>query len=110
MHKDLKLENVLYRMEGKAVLLKLIDYGFSKVDTTKDSQLVSGCLPYLAPEIYLGKPASRASDFYALGVILYRLTTGSFPFSVDQLNSLITGGHQYFIPNFPSELNKDIPH
>jgi len=109
MHKDLKLENVLYRMEGKAVLLKLIDYGFSKVDTTKDSQLVSGSLPYLAPEIYLGKPASRASDFYALGVILYRLTTGSFPFSVDQLNSLITGGHQYFIPNFPSELNKDIP-
>lgn len=109
MHKDLKLENVLYRMEGKAVVLKLIDYGFSKVDTTQDTQMVSGSLPYLAPELYLGKPASRASDFYALGVILYRLTTGSFPFSVDQINALITGGHQYFIPPFPSELNKDIP-
>jgi signal transduction histidine kinase/serine/threonine protein kinase len=109
LHKDLKLENVLYRMEGKAVVLRLIDYGFSKVDTTQDTQMVSGSLPYLAPEIYMGKPASRASDFYALGVILYRLTTGSFPFSVDQINALITGGHQYFIPNFPSELNKDIP-
>ncbi len=109
LHKDLKLENVLYRLEGKAITLKLIDYGFSKVDTTKDSSMVSGTLPYLAPEIYLGKPASMASDFYALGVILYRLSTGSFPFSADQINALITGGHSYFIPNFPSELNKEIP-
>lgn len=109
LHKDLKLENVLYRTEGNTIILKLIDYGFSKVDTTKDSQAVSGTLPYLAPEIYLGKPASKASDFYALGVILYKLTTGSFPFSVDQINALITGGNQYFIPSFPSELNKDIP-
>lgn len=109
LHKDLKLENVLYRIEGKSLILKLIDFGFTKIDTTKDTQMVSGTLPYLAPEIFLGKPASKASDFYALGVILYRLTTGSFPFSVDQINTLITGGHQYFIPNFPSELNKDIP-
>lgn len=109
LHKDLKLENVLYRMEGKSLILKLIDFGFSKIDPTQDNQMVSGTLPYLAPEIYLGKPATKASDFYALGVILYRLTTGSFPFSVDQVNALITGGHQYFIPNFPSELNKDIP-
>lgn len=109
LHKDLKLENVLYRMEGKSIILKLIDYGFTKIDTNKDTQMVSGTLPYLAPEIFLGKPASKASDFYALGVILYKLTTGSFPFSVDQINTLITGGHQYFIPNFPSELNKDIP-
>jgi len=109
LHKDLKLENVLYRMEGKSLTLKLIDYGFSKIDPSKDNQVVSGSLPYLAPEIYLGKPATKASDYYSLGVILYRLTTGSFPFSVDQINALITGGHQYFIPNFPSSLNKDIP-
>lgn len=109
LHKDLKLENVLYRTEGKSIILKLIDYGFSKVEAGDDAHAVTGSLPYLAPEIFLGKPASKASDFYALGVILYKLTTGSFPFSVDQINTLITGGHQYFIPNFPSELNKDIP-
>ncbi|MDY0152475.1 MAG: protein kinase, partial [Candidatus Cloacimonas sp.] len=109
LHKDLKLENVLYRMEGKSLVLKLIDFGFSKIDTGLDNHVVSGSLPYLAPEVYMGKPATKASDFYALGVILYRLTTGSFPYSVDQINALITGGNQYFIPNFPSELNKDIP-
>lgn len=109
LHKDLKLENVLYRMESKSLILKLIDFGFSKIDPDTDNQKVSGTLPYLAPEVYLGKPATKASDFYALGVILYKLTTGSFPYSIDQINALITGSHQYFIPNFPSELNKDIP-
>ncbi len=109
LHKDLKLENALYRLEGNSLVVKLIDYGFSKIVTPQDSQAVSGSLPYLAPEVYLGKAPGKASDFYALGVILYKLTTGSFPFSIDQINALITGGNQYFIPNFPSELNKDIP-
>ncbi len=109
LHKDLKLENVLYHLEKSQITVKLIDFGFSKIDPGKDSQHVSGSLPYLAPELYLGNPPSESSDFYALGVMLYRLCTGSFPFSIDQINALITGGHQYFIPNFPSELNKNIP-
>jgi signal transduction histidine kinase/serine/threonine protein kinase len=108
LHKDLKLENVLYKMEGKQITVNLIDYGFSKVDPERESQHVSGTLPYIAPELFLGKAASNRSDFYSLGVLLYRLCTGSFPFSLDQLNALITGGHQYFIPNFPSTLNKNI--
>lgn len=108
-HKDLKLENVLYHLEKSQITIKLIDYGFSKIDPGQDTQHVSGSLPYLAPELYLGDQPSESSDFYALGVMLYRLCTGTFPFSIDQINALITGGHQYFIPNFPSELNKNIP-
>lgn len=109
LHKDLKLENVLYRLEGKQITVNLIDYGFSKVDPARDSRHVSGTLPYLAPELFLGQQPTERSDFYSLGVLLYRLCTGSFPFSIDQLNALMTGGHQYFIPNFPSALNKNIP-
>ncbi|HNQ43610.1 MAG TPA: hypothetical protein PKI59_04240, partial [Candidatus Cloacimonadota bacterium] len=80
----------------------------SKIDPKKDVQNVTGSLPYLAPELYLGGLPTRSSDFYALGVMLYRLCTGSFPYTLDQINALITGGHQYFIPLFPSELNKNI--
>ena len=109
IHKDLKLENVLYHVEGKKVEIRLIDYGFTKVDPLKENQLVSGTIPYIAPEIYTGKAPDKASDFYALGVILYRLCTGSFPFNLDQINALINGNQQYFIPTFPSELNKDLP-
>ena len=109
LHKDLKLENVLYSINGAQITVNLIDYGFSKVDPSKDNQHVSGTLPYLAPELFTGGQPTAHSDFYSLGVLLYRLCTGSFPFSIDQINALITGGHQYFIPNFPSSLNKNIP-
>jgi len=109
LHKDLKLENILYRQMGNSVEVRLIDYGFAKIDTTDASNQVSGTLPYLAPELYLGKPADVTSDYYSLGVILYRLTTGAFPYTVDQINSLISGNQQYFVPKFPSELNPTIP-
>lgn len=109
LHKDLKLENVLYKMEGSQIEINLIDYGFSKINQEDDKQNVTGSLPYLAPELYTGQPASHKSDFYALGVMLYRLCTGSFPYSLDQINALISGGHQYFIPKFPSTLNRSIP-
>jgi len=109
IHKDLKPENVLYKIEGNKVDVKVIDYGFAKIDPAKDHQSVSGSLPYIAPEVYLNKKSSSASDFYSLGVLLYKITTGSFPFSIDQINTLLTGSQHYFIPKFPSELNEDVP-
>jgi len=109
LHKDLKLENILYKIENNVASVKLIDYGFSKIDLNRETQRVTGSLPYMAPEIYLGKTPTITSDYYALGVILYKLTTGTFPYNINQINALITGNHQYFIPTFPSELNPDIP-
>ncbi|HOH78342.1 MAG TPA: ATP-binding protein [Candidatus Cloacimonadota bacterium] len=109
LHKDLKPENIIYRQTGKALEVKLIDYGFAVHEQTRDNQLVSGTLPYVAPEVYLGQRTGPESDFYAMGVILYRLCTGTFPFNLDQISALMSGSQQYFIPIFPSELNKDIP-
>jgi serine/threonine protein kinase/signal transduction histidine kinase len=109
LHRDLKPENILYHSQNGELKVKLIDYGFSKVDIGKDSKLVSGTLPYIAPEVYLGKSVGFPSDFYSLGVILYRLVTGSYPFNLEQITALMSGSQQYFIPVFPSELNKAIP-
>jgi signal transduction histidine kinase/serine/threonine protein kinase len=109
IHKDLKPDNVLYKIVGNKIEAKVIDFGFTKVDPSKDQQHVAGSLPYIAPEVYLNQQTSSASDYYSLGVMLYKITTGSFPFSVDQINSLITGAQQYFIPKFPSELNSEVP-
>lgn len=109
IHKDLKPENVLYKIESNKVDIKVIDYGFAKIDPAKTNQSVTGSLPYIAPEVYLNKQVSPASDYYSLGVLLYKITTGSFPFSIEQINTLMTGSQHYFIPKFPSELNEDIP-
>lgn len=109
IHKDLKPENILYSISGNNLEVKLIDYGFSRMELDKDTQYVSGTLPYIAPEVYLGQGSSFSSDFYSLGVLIYRLITGSFPFSLDQINALRSGSQQYFIPIFPSELNPNVP-
>ncbi len=109
MHKDLKPENILYKKTLNGMEVKLIDYGFSRLELDQDTKYVSGTLPYIAPEIYLGKGAGFSSDFYSLGVIIYRLLTGSFPFTLDQINAMRSSSHQYFSPVYPSDLNPNTP-
>lgn len=76
-HRDIKLENVL--LDSK-LTPKLIDFGFATCTLDK-VKLFCGTPSYMAPEIvlkteYHGEPA----DVWALGVLLYVLLTGIFPF------------------------------
>ena len=93
VHRDLKLQNVLIGPDGHAVLT---DFGISKVFDAKGDgvrivdtvntivkmkegrSLVMGSLGYMAPELEMGVAASPQSDWYALGVIVYRLLTGTW--------------------------------
>ncbi|KRW98946.1 Protein kinase-like domain [Pseudocohnilembus persalinus] len=79
-HRDLKLENLL--MSDVENDIKIIDFGFS-IYTPNDRKLTSFCgtPSYMAPEIiskqeYLGPPV----DIWCLGVLLYVLMCGQFPF------------------------------
>jgi serine/threonine protein kinase len=99
VHRDIKPENILVDDQGVA---RLTDFGISKVvERLTQSVTVAGTLPYLAPEYSLGR-ITAASDIYSLGIVLYEMATGRFPFRF-----LDERFHQ--MPPLPSALNPAIP-
>ena len=84
-HGDLKLENILITNGGS---IKIIDFGFSEYFDQKKT-IFCGSFYYMSPEIvsfeeYFGGPA----DIWALGVILYAILTGTFPFKGSEKRDL----------------------
>jgi len=109
IHQDLKPSNVIYSIKDNKAAVKIMDYGFTKIDLDKKQQLLSTSLPYIAPEIYLEKKPEIRSDFYSLGVLLYKVTTGMLPYTIEQISSFIAGDSYNLFPKFPRELNPEIP-
>jgi serine/threonine-protein kinase len=74
LHRDIKSGNVLMDKDGHA---RLTDFGLARLEDstqiTRTNEVV-GTLRFLAPELIEGKPASRQSDLYALGVLLRTAT------------------------------------
>lgn len=79
MHRDIKLENVLYDAATQRV--KLIDFGFA-IALAPDTKLnvFCGTPSYMAPEIVNKKDYTFPVDIWALGILLFKTLTGTFPF------------------------------
>lgn len=79
VHRDVKLENLLLDDSGT---VKIIDFGFSTiVPPGKRLKIFCGTPSYMAPEIVARKEYSGfCADIWAIGVLLYALLCGSFPF------------------------------
>ena len=80
IHRDIKPENVMVKPDG---VIKLLDFGAAKELKDKEmSDTVTGSRPFMSPEQIMGK-SQRRSDVWALGVVMYVLYTGMFPFYHD---------------------------
>ena len=79
IHRDIKPENLL--LEGKDEL-RILDFGlaFCPGLSTFSADELPGTPSYIAPEIYAGASPDARQDLYAVGVTLYRLLTGHYPY------------------------------
>ncbi len=85
LHNDLKLDNIFVQNDG---YLKIIDFGISTHNNSKEKKNLLGSLNYLAPEVMINKKYSVQSDIYSLGIIFYELLTGTLPYRGNDLESI----------------------
>jgi eukaryotic-like serine/threonine-protein kinase len=78
LHRDVKAQNVMREQGGRTVLMDF-GAGSESVGDSSGPVDVAGTPLYLAPELFEKQPATRASDIYSLGVLLYRMVTWSYP-------------------------------
>jgi tRNA A-37 threonylcarbamoyl transferase component Bud32 len=100
IHRDLKPENIfLARGPNGTDQVKLLDFGIAR--SMQDSRLtgageVFGTPQYMAPERITSIEAGPSADLYSLGVIIYEMVTGTFPFDASDITT-------YFIKHLKEE-------
>jgi serine/threonine protein kinase len=83
IHRDMKPENLIIT-EGKEPAVKIMDLGIAhladRAARLTQPDLFMGSLAYAAPEQFDGGSPDHRVDFFALGIVLYELATGTHPF------------------------------
>jgi serine/threonine protein kinase len=89
VHRDVSPQNVLVTYDG---IVKLVDFGVAKAMGRAGGETTAGQLkgkvPYMSPEQARGGVIDRRTDVFAMGIVLYKLTTGLHPFLGE--NDLLT--------------------
>ncbi|WP_034921853.1 serine/threonine-protein kinase PknK, partial [Candidatus Accumulibacter vicinus] len=113
VHGDINPHHFLYLPDRRQ--LTLLDFTTATVvskatQTCAAAHRFSASLPYIAPEQTgrMNRSVDQRTDFYSLGVMLYRLATGQLPFVSDDPLEIVHA-HLAFEPPDPSTLNAALP-
>lgn len=112
VHRDVTLANVLLGQDGS---IKLTDFGIARIGRRRHTEpgMLKGKLGYMSPEQCTGAPVDHRSDLFALGIVLYEITTGDRLFSpalgATEVIERITTGRitppAKLLPGYPAELS-----
>ena len=108
VHRDLKPSNLMLTKDRQ---VKLTDFGVAHVfATTRLTRTggVVGTAEYMSPEQAAGKRATKRSDLYSLGAVMYAMLTGRPPFTGQSANDILQK-HQFGQFDKPSRYATDLP-
>jgi serine/threonine-protein kinase len=112
VHRDVTPQNIVVSFDGA---VKIVDFGIAKAATREVETLagtLKGKIGYMSPEQCRGQPVDRRSDLFAVGIILYELTTGKRLYhersDFETLKKIIEGpvpSPRDILPFYPAALN-----
>lgn len=108
IHRDIKPQNILIDKDGN---VKVTDFGIAIAltsTTITHTNSVIGSVHYISPEQARGGVATKKSDIYSLGIVMFEMLTGRLPFSGDSAVSIALKHLQDETPS-PRRYNPDIP-
>ncbi len=111
VHRDVSPQNLMISFDGH---VKVVDFGVAKGQTENGATQAGqfkGKVPYMAPEQASGDAVDRRTDIFAMGTLLYRLTTGKHPFMGANPSATIANvatarpvPPSHHVPDYPPEL------
>ncbi|RGB26012.1 kinase-like domain-containing protein [Rhizophagus diaphanus] len=105
IHRDLHSGNILYSQFNDCWLIS--DLGFCG-PANKSSTSIYGNLPYIAPEVIVGRGYTFASDIYSIAILMWEILSGQPPFiNYEHVNdivmNIINGIRPKIVPGTPLE-------
>jgi eukaryotic-like serine/threonine-protein kinase len=85
IHRDVKPDNVLV-INGQ---VKVLDFGLAVAREPSTQNMMAGTLAYMTPEVVKGEFPSKASDLYAVGVMMFEMFSGEHPYTFTSVNGLV---------------------
>lgn len=116
VHRDIKPENIFLHQSPDGEVVKVVDFGIAKllgdpVNPNLPSLTLNGVVgtpAYMSPERFNRKDYDGQADIYSLGVLFYRMLTGSLPFDAADPVALALM-HLTKSPQPPRQRNPEIP-